>query len=56
MKDAIALADSAIASGDASGISESSLSIEPEFRDSSYTKILQETSQVTICIFILVQF
>lgn len=39
MKDAVAMYDTAISSGDASVISDASLNIKPEFRDPEYARI-----------------
>jgi epidermal growth factor receptor substrate 15 len=39
MKDAVSMYDTAISSGDASTISDTSLNINPEFRDPEYTRI-----------------
>lgn len=39
MKDAVAMYDTAVSSGDASLISDASLNIKPEFRDPEYARI-----------------
>lgn len=39
MNDAIAACDTAIESGDASAVSDAILKINPDFRDSQYTKL-----------------
>lgn len=39
MKDAVSMYDTAISSGDASAISDASLNIKPEFRDTEYARI-----------------
>lgn len=40
MNDVIALSESAIASGDASTVPDTCLNFQPEFRDPSYTKLV----------------
>lgn len=50
MNDFIALAESAITSGDASTVPDTSLNFQPEFRDPSYTKLVNGFQVKIFCI------
>jgi len=48
MKDAVAVYDTAVSSGDASVISDTSLNIKPEFRDPEYARTAMVNGEIHV--------